>query len=73
MKVRLKRLERSRERFRFADAVYDSLGKVKIPLLTKPRMPKVLFSMDVVDADIPALLVTDIFDRKSLTPFTVSK
>lgn len=43
-----------------------------IPLFTPPVVHKVPVSMDVIDANIPALLGLDVFDSESLTPCTVS-
>lgn len=59
-------------RFRFADSTYDSLGKINIPLRTPVGQPIIFVEMDVVTANIPALLGMDIMDKESLTPCTVS-
>lgn len=62
----------SNNRFRFADAVYESLGRTSLPLRTPPGIPAIMVEMDVVNADIPALLGMDLLDKESLTPCTVS-
>lgn len=41
----------SQNRFSFADTVLHSLGRITVPLLTHPGVPKVLVEMDIVDAD----------------------
>ena len=69
---RLKPLSPSNNRFRFADSTYDFLGKATIPLLTPPGVPSIPVELDVVQADIPALLEMDIFDKESITPCTAS-
>lgn len=70
--VCLKGFRQSRNRFRFADAVYDSLGIVSILLCTPPRKHRLILWMNVVEVDIAALLGLEMFDRESLTPCTVS-
>ncbi len=70
--MRRPKLIRSRNSFRFADAVYDSLGKVVIRLKTPTGQPPVFVEVDVVSADIPPLLGMDLLDRESLTPCTIS-
>lgn len=65
-------IRRSRDRLRFADATYDSLGTISIPLRTTPGVPPILVKMDIVHADIPALLGLDVFDKESITPCVVS-
>lgn len=62
----------SRNRFRFADAVYESSGRVMLPLFTPPGASKVIVEMDIVTADILALLGMDVLDKESLAPCTVS-
>lgn len=64
-------LRKSNNRFRFADAVFKSLGKVLLQLRTVPGQPTIDVELDVVSADIPALLGMDLLDRESLTPCTV--
>ena len=67
-----RKIKPSRNRLRFADAVYESLGSVSIPLKTPAGTPKILVELDIVQADVPALLGLDILDKESLTPCTVS-
>lgn len=67
-----RRIMPSRNRFQFADAIYDSLGIIFVPLLTPPRVPSAMLSIDIVDVDIPALLGMDVLDKESLTPCTGS-
>lgn len=43
-----------------------------MPLATPPGVPRVFVEMEIVNADIPALLGMDIMDKESLTPCTVS-
>ena len=61
-------LNSSRNRFRFADAVFNSLGQIVLPLLTPLGQPSINVTLDVVTADIPALLGMDLLNRESLTP-----
>ena len=70
--VRFPKLELSRNRFRFADSIFESLGKICIPLRTPPGVTPVPVVMDVVQADIPPLLGIDILDKESLIADTVS-
>lgn len=67
-----RRILPSRNRFRFADAVYESLGRISIPLSVPRGIPQVFVELDIVDADIPALLGMDVMDKESLTHCTVS-
>ena len=71
LKSRAPTLNPSRNRFRFADAVYNSLGQIKLPLLTPPGQPTIDVILYVVTADIPSLLGMDLLDKESLTPCTV--
>lgn len=64
-------LRKPANRFRFADSVFESLGKTCLPLQTAPGVPTINVELDVVSADIPALLGMDLMDRESLTPCTV--
>ena len=70
--ISLKPLLGSRNRFRFADATFKSIGRVKIPLATLPGIPAIPVTMDVVDADIPALLGLDALDKEFLVADTVA-
>ena len=47
------------------------MGQVTLQLDAPPGGKPVLVTLDVVKADIPALLGMDILDRESLTPDTV--
>ena len=62
----------SNRKFRFADSVFESLGTVMVPLETPPVIPTIKVVLDVISADIPALLGMDVMDDNSLTPCTVS-
>ena len=63
--------KRSANRFRFADTNINSLGQVVLPLDTPAGVKPVFVTLDVVNGDIPALLVMYVLDRESLTPDTV--
>ena len=63
---RVPRLQWSPNRFRFADTSYNSLGKVLLPLATPLGKPTIFLQLDVVSADIPALLGKDVLHRESL-------
>lgn len=67
-----RRIFPSRKKFRFAYAVYNSLGRISIFLRTCPGVSKIFVELDIVDADIPALLGMDDLDNESLTPCTFS-
>ena len=69
---RFPKLRSSNRRFRFADETFRSLGQTAIPLATPPGMAPLPAMIDVVDADIPALLGLDILDKESLTADTVT-
>ena len=62
----------SQNRFRFANSVFESRGKITIPLRTPLGIPPVNVDLDIVDADIPALLGMDVMDRELLTPCTIT-
>ena len=62
----LLRLKKSHKQFRFADASFESLGHIKIPLGTPPGVSPVYISLEVVSADVPALLGMDVLDAESL-------
>ena len=57
-------------RCRFADSLYESIRVVMIPLKTPPGIPIIKASLDVILADVRALLGMD--DNHSLTPRRVS-
>ena len=69
---RIPQLKWSPNRFRFADTSYDSLGKASLPLATPPGKPTIFVEVDVVKADIPALLGLDVLDREFLMADTVA-
>lgn len=62
----------SQNRFRFANAVYDFLRKISVPLMTPLGIPKVRLDEDIVAADVPVLLGMDAMDKKSRTPCTLA-
>ena len=57
--------------FTFADATYASLGSVTLPLYTPPGIPTIMVQLEIVPADIPALLGLDDLDQHQLTIDTV--
>ena len=59
-------------RFRFADRLFDSLGKVTLFLSTPSGIPPIRVVLDVVRANIPALLGMDVLDREALIADTVA-
>ena len=70
--VRRKGLQRpkltvSQRRFRFADTMFKSVGKVKLYLATPPGVPPLPVLLNVVDANIPVLLGLDFLNKESLT------
>lgn len=65
-------LNPSRNSFRFADEVYDSRGTAEIPLETTPHVENIQVILDVVTADISALLGMDTMGKKSFTPCIVT-
>ena len=69
---RVPQLKWSPNRFRFADTSYNSLGKVSLPLATPPSGPPIVAEMDIVNADIPALLGLHVLDREALMANTVA-
>lgn len=62
----------SKNKFTVADAVYESLGKITIPIGTPPGIPRVFVEIEIVNAEIPALLGMDIMNKGSITPCIVS-
>ena len=56
----------------WADTSYDSLGKALLPLATQPGKPTIFVEMDVVKADIAALIGLDPPDREFLMADTVA-
>lgn len=57
--------------FKFANATYSSLGSIQLPLYTPPGIPTIIVEMEIVPADIPALLGLDVLDEHQLTVDTV--
>ena len=57
--VIMKQLKKSKRRFRFSDSLFQSLGNTNLPLETPIGMSDKSLQMDVVSADVPALLVLD--------------
>ena len=62
----------SSRRFRFADSENESLGTVMMPLETPPGIPTSNVFLDVISADVPALLGMEGLDENWLNPCTVS-
>ena len=61
-------LQRSHRKFKFGDMSSESLGTCFIPLATPPGMDPIMVEVDVVRAEIPALLGMNLLDKESLTP-----
>ena len=57
------RLLPSYTRFRFADTTFKSLGNLAIPLATPPGIKPLRVLLDVVEADVPALLGLDFLEK----------
>jgi len=68
--VRKRKLKLSRNRFWFADTCFKSWER-SIAIEKPSNVPRVYVEMDVVDADIPALLGLDVLDRERLVADTV--
>jgi len=66
------KLRSSSKRFRFADATFDSLGRVFLPLATPCGVMAIYVPIDVVAADIPALMGLDVMDQHKLYVNTVT-
>ena len=66
-------LKNSRNRFRSADATFDSIGTIEIPLATSRGVQTIfIIIMDVVSAYVPALVGLDIFDFHDFKPETAT-
>ncbi len=65
-------MQKSNRSFRFADTTYSSLGQIELPLATPPGIPLVYVTLDIVSADIPALLGLEVLDGESLMVGTVT-
>ncbi len=63
---------KSKGRYRFPDAVYSSLGTVELPIATPNGIPLIYVGLDIVSADVPALLGLDILGSESLFADTVT-
>ena len=61
-----------KHRFWFEDELFDSLGRVTHYLATQIGVPLIPVELDVVQADVPALLGMDILDREGLIADTVA-
>ena len=68
----MKKLGKSSRRFRFGDSVFQSLGRISLPLTTPSGIPDKYVQMDVVSADVPALVGLDFLDNHSLMVDTVT-
>lgn len=58
-------------KIRFADTVFKPLGKVDLPIFTAPGQPTTNVELNVVSANIPSLLDTELMGRESITPCTI--
>ncbi len=65
--------DQSNHRLRFADTNYQSLRQIELPLATPPGISVVYVTLDIVSADIPALLGLDVLDDESPMVDTVTK
>ncbi len=65
-------ISKSRRQFRFGDAFYKSYGTVLMHLATPDNIPPIPVMMDIVPADIPALLGLDVLDKENLYADTVT-
>ena len=72
--MRVSRLQNAafRHRFRFANKVFDSFGKIILYLDTPNGVPPIPVELDLVQADIPALLGIDVLDREGRIADTVA-
>ena len=70
--MKRKQLKKSKRRFRFGDSVLQSLGRTNLPLETPIGMSDKYVQMDVVSADVPALVGLDFLDYHSLLVDTVT-
>eukprot|EP00171_Calliarthron_tuberculosum_P023424 IDg23424t1 len=65
-------IQKSNRRFRFADTTFGSFGTAELPFQTPPGSPLVFVTLDIVPADIPALIGLDVFDSETLIVDTVT-
>lgn len=64
-------LNKSHDRFRFANTSYSTLGKASLPLATPSEKPTIFVETDILRVDFPALHELDALDRDSLLVYTV--
>ena len=64
-------ISKSKRSFRFGSAVCQSLGEVEFPLKTSDHIPPIMVVLDIVPADVPALLGPYILDSALLVVDTV--
>lgn len=62
----------SNQHFRFADNTFKSLGIVHIELDTPLRATSISVGLEVLQADVPALLGVDVMEKEGLNPFLIS-
>ena len=60
--IRNLKLRKSGNRFRFSNSTFQSLGQVDLPLATPCGLRPIYVTLDVVSADVPALLGLDTLD-----------
>lgn len=71
-KLRIPTLRRPTTKYQFADRSFETLGKVSISLATSNNSPLIIVEMDVVSADISALLDMNVLARELLIAETVN-
>lgn len=59
-------VSKTKRRFRFADAVYPALGGVELVFVSTEGVPDIFAPLDIVTADVPALLGLGILDVETL-------
>lgn len=65
------RVKPSQHGFKFPNDTYSSLGSIILPLYTLPGVPTTYIKMDIVPADVPALLGLGVLDANQLNVDTV--
>lgn len=68
----MKKLGKYSRRFGFGDLVFQSLGRISLPLMTPSGIPDKYVQMDVFSADVPALVGLDFLDNHFLMVDTVT-
>lgn len=63
-----RRLKHSVNSFRFAETLYQLLSTITLPLKTPGDKEPIVVELDVVKANVPALLGLDAMDTNSLIP-----